>query len=226
MGDLENFSVSEGQGGVDAGALDRLREQMKAAAAQMAKDQKDEKKQKDQEDTLYHILITFLNTLGPSDPLVALIVKCLAENIGSDIILVILSLNYKSLSKAIKLDLINSKEEVNKDEESLIVPKLGDQDLDISIKFNIDLWIHRLNEVAFEKPARNLQSLKLLGQRPMAKTAVVNLMAHIMQVYLQSTNQPFFGENVLKFCGLICSNLVERLEEHLKNTKLLEDAPK
>ena len=41
MGDLESFSVSEGSEGVDSGALDRLREQMRASAAQMKKDQKD-----------------------------------------------------------------------------------------------------------------------------------------------------------------------------------------
>lgn len=224
MSDLEMFGASESTEGVDAGAMERLREQMKAAAAQMKGDQQQEQKQKKDEDTLYEALVSFVNTLGAHDPLVVLIVKCLAANILSNVILTVLALNYKTLHEVVGIELIspNNGAEADKDEDALIVPKLGEDDLDLYIKVNLDHWIHRINEVVFESPIRNLHGIKQPGDTNRAKGVFVNLVAYMAQDYLEKNNQPFFGENVLKFTSLVCTNLIERLIEHTNSQPKLE----
>ena len=151
MGDLESFSVAEGSEGVDAGALDRLREQMKEAAAGMARDQKQEQKQKKVEDNLYQILLQFIDKLGPKHPLVYLIVKNMSENLLAELILAIIALNYSAIQKATGLEL-SDENSITIKEDALIVPNLSDQTTPLKIRIDLDIWIRFINEVVFKNP--------------------------------------------------------------------------
>lgn len=220
MGDLESFSVSEGSEGVDSGALDRLREQMKEAAAAMARDQKQEQKQKKQENNLYQVIIQLMNKLGANHPLVTLIIKNLRENILSEVILAVIALNYDSVQKAVGLDLASTKE-LALNENSLVVPSFGEND-DIEIRFRLDVWIRFINDVIFKNPGRNLHSIKSVKFPNTAKHCFTDLMSYIAQEYLQAKKVQFYGGNIEKFMRLYSINLIERLELHLQNTKKIE----
>ena len=101
MSDLENFTVSEGNEGSDSGALERLREKMAQASAQIKKDQKQEARQVKKDDMLFNVLMEFLKHLPSGHPLVKSIVNCLSANLPSPLILAILSLNYKTIRQAL-----------------------------------------------------------------------------------------------------------------------------
>jgi hypothetical protein len=221
MGDLESFSVAEGSEGVDAGALDRLREQMKEAAAGMARDQKQEQKQKKVEDNLYQILLQFIDKLGPKHPLVYLIVKNMSENLLAELILAIIALNYSAIQKATGLEL-SDENSITIKEDALIVPNLSDQTTPLKIRIDLDIWIRFINEVVFKNPVRNLKAIKNPKYPNTAKHCVTDLMSYIAQDYLQKENVSFFGESVEKFMRLYAINLIERLEQHVNDTKQIE----
>lgn len=109
MSDLENFTVSENNEGSDSGALERLREKMAQASAQIKKDQKQEASQVKKDDVLFNVLMEFLKHFPANHPVVKAVVNCLSANLPSTVILAVLSLNYKTIQKAIK-NIITSKE--------------------------------------------------------------------------------------------------------------------
>ena len=221
MGDFESFSGAESSEGIDAGALDRLREQMKEASASMASDQKQEQKQKKQEDNLYQILLQFIDKLGPKHPLVYLIVKNMSENFLAEVILAIIALNYPAIQKAAGLELTNE-QSITIKEEALIVPNLSDQTTPLKVRIDMDIWIKFINEVVFKNPNRNLKAIKNPKYPNTAKHCFTDLMSYITQDYLQNEKVSFFGESIEKFMRLYAINLIERLEAHLDSTKKLE----
>lgn len=103
MSDLENFTLSESSEGADSGAFERLKEKMAQARGQIAKDKKQEGKQKKQEDTLFNVIQELLKHLPPSHPLIKKVVGALSVSIPSQLLLVIISLNYNSLHKTVGL---------------------------------------------------------------------------------------------------------------------------
>lgn len=220
MNDFESFSASEGQEGVDAGALERLREKMKAASAQMKKDQKQEQKQKQQEDDLYQIILAFLNELGADSPIVILVSKAVAHNIVAEMILAVLSLNYKTIQKILGLELAekNTTSETT-DTKSLVNPKLSSQDLPLYIRINIDAWLKLINTTAFLKPHKNLTSIKDNWEPTEACSAFKNLMSFIAQDYLEREKIEFNAHNINQFMMAFSHNLIERLENHIGETK-------
>lgn len=102
MNNLENFNIQEGAEGVDNGAFERLREKMAQARAQIKRDQKQEASQVKKDDILFNVLIEFIKHFPSDHPIVKGIVSCLASNIPSLVILASISLNYKSINKAIQ----------------------------------------------------------------------------------------------------------------------------
>lgn len=102
MNNLENFNIQEGAEGVDNGAFERLREKMAQARAQIKRDQKQEASQVKKDDILFNVLIEFIKHFPSDHPIVKGIVSCLAANIPSLVILASISLNYKSINKAIQ----------------------------------------------------------------------------------------------------------------------------
>lgn len=223
MSDLESFSPSESSEGVDAGALDRLREQMKEAAKAMKSDQKQEQKQKKTEDAMYKVLVLFIDSLGATHPVVYYSVKCLSDNILSELILCALSLNYPTIQQLVGLELIPVNTDVDQDEQALIVPNLANSDMPLSLRLNIEIWIKLINNKAFENPLRNLNALKDLKTPGVPKHSFTDLMSYIAQDYLQSHQVDFNGLSIEKFIRALIANLIERLEAHVKSTQKLEN---
>jgi hypothetical protein len=222
MSDLESFSPSESSEGVDSGALDRLKEKMQEAAKGMKRDQQQEQKQKQSEDAMYKILVVFIDKLGPEHPLVFLIVKCLSQNILSEIILTIISLNYPSVHQAVGLTLLNDDQISNQNEQALIVPNLADGDMPLKIRLNIEIWIKLLNEKCFIDPNRNLATLRNKKSPDAASHFVTDLMSYICQEYLQKNQVNFNGMAIEKFIRALTANLIHRLEQHLNNITKIE----
>lgn len=220
MSDLESFSPSESSEGVDSGALDRLREQMKEAAAGMARDQKQEQKQKKSEDALYNVLVTFINQLGPTHPLVKYIVKGLGTNILSEILLIIISLNYPTLQKLLGLELVDEDTAIATS-NSIAIPDLTDSEMPLYLKINIESWIKFLNDKIFLQPDRNLASLKNKSNPEIANIAFTDLTSYIIQEYLHQSKVQFNGPAIDKFAKALCLNTVSRLEQHINSTKNL-----
>jgi len=221
---LEFFSPGEDAEGVSEAALEQMRERMRAAAAQMKKDQAQEQKQKQTEDALYQILLAFIGNLGPEDKIVRLITAALSKNILAEMILGVISLNYKTVQKVIGLEMVDAKslKPADVDEKQLVHTKFSNQTLPIHIRVNLDSWIKTINNAAFLKPWRNLTSISDLKDSSKAKKEFSNLISYVAQSYMQKENQEFLGENVIKFSKAFSSNLLERLDKHVKSTKEIE----
>lgn len=101
MNNLENFQVNEGAEGIDNGAFERLKEKMARSGAQIKRDQKQEASQVKKDDILFNVLIEFIKHFPADHPVVKGIVGCLSANIPSLVILSIISLNYRSIDKAL-----------------------------------------------------------------------------------------------------------------------------
>jgi hypothetical protein len=101
MNNLENFQVNEGAEGIDNGAFERLKEKMAQSGAQIKRDQKQEASQAKKDDILFNVLIEFIKHFPADHPVVKGIVGCLSANIPSLVVLSVISLNYKSIDKAI-----------------------------------------------------------------------------------------------------------------------------
>lgn len=217
MSDLESFSPSESSEGVDPAALERLKEQMREAAKGMKRDQQQEQKQKKTEDAMYQVLINFVNTLGPDHPLVYYIVRCLSENILSDLILSIIALNNPQLHELTGLTLVNQESsEIN--EQSLIVPNLSTDSMPLHLRLNIELWIKVINDKAFLNPDRNLNSIRIKKQPELPKHALTDLMSYTAQEYLLNQHIQFDGHAIEKFIRALTANLIVRLDNHIKST--------
>ncbi len=219
---LEGFSPDEGAEGVDNAALERLREQMKKARQQMQGDQKQEAKQKAQEDTLYQILIAFLNKFGPDHPVVVLVARAIAHNILSELILAVLSLNYDTVQKYLGLKMVRSEAEAPTgiDEKALINPKMG-ANLPLHVRINLDTWLKAVNDAAFLKPIRNSAALQDRREEDEACGAFVNLMSYIAQDYLEREGVEFNPKNVLNFVSAFSHNLHVRLKQHVESTQMV-----
>lgn len=219
MSDLESFSPSEGSEGVDAGALERMREQMRAAAQAMQKDQKQEQKQKKSEDAMYQVLIMFIDKLGATHPIVVYIVRTLKDNLLSEIILTIISLNYPVLHSQVGLELVTEQSPLpNASENALIVPNLALSEMSLHLRLNLELWIKLINQKIFLEPVRNLQAIRNPKAPATAKHSFTDLMSYIAQDYLQTAKVDFNGQAIEKYIRALSANLIERLEAHLNST--------
>lgn len=222
MSDLESFSPSESSEGVDPAALERLKEQMREAAKGMKRDQQQEQKQKKTEDVMYQTLIMFINTLGTDHPLVFYIVKCLSENILSELIISIIALNHPQLQQITGLTLVGSSQNEILNEGSLVVPDLSSGNMPLHLRLNMELWIKSINDKAFENPTRNLESIRIKKQPELPKHAFTDLMSYIAQDYLLNQKVEFDGHAIEKFIRALTANLISRLDNHLKNTPELD----
>lgn len=101
MNNLEHFHANEGAEGIDNGAFERLREKMAQARAQIKKDKKQEASQVKKDNVLFNVLMEFIKHLPADHPTVKGIVSCLSANLPSLVVLSVISLNYKSIEKAL-----------------------------------------------------------------------------------------------------------------------------
>lgn len=224
MSDLENFSPSESNEGVDAAALERMREQMKRASQQMKGDQQQEAKQKQKEDNLYEVLLTFIRKLGPDNPLVVLIAKCIAHNISAEMILSLIAPIFPTIQKITGLEILPPAGKVLTESQTkeLINPRISDSELPINVRISLDNWLKAINATSFKDPKRNYNAMKSLANPERACGPFQNLISYVAQEYLQREKVNFNPENVVNFVTVFGDNMIQRLKMTTESTKELE----
>jgi len=217
---IESFSASEQNEGIDSAALEQLRENMRAAKAQMKKDKAQEKKQKKQEDSLLEILFVLIKKLGPTDPRVQLISACLAKNFPAQTILIVLSLEFKSISKHLDMKFLEKNTHLAEaQEKALIIGNLGKSKLPIYIRYNLDLWIKSINKIIFDHPHKNLAALRDTDHGTSGQQALGNILSYIAQDNLQKAKVDFYPQNLINFIEAFVGNLAERLQKQIDTTQ-------
>lgn len=224
MSDLESFSPSESSEGIDAAALERMREQMKRASQQMKKDQQQEAKQKQKEDNLYEVLLAFIKQLGPENHLVTLIAKAIAHNISAEMILALIAIIFPTVQKIIGLEVLPSAGKVLTEAQTkeLINPRISSSDLPVNVRLSLDNWLKAINSTAFKDPKRNYEAIASKTNPEKACGSFHNLIAYVAQEYLQRERIQFNPENVLSFVVVFSDNMVQRLKMTTETTKELE----
>jgi hypothetical protein len=224
MSDFESFSPSENSEGVDAAALERLREQMKKASQQMKGDQQQEAKQKQKEDNLYEVLLAFVKKLGPGNKIVALISKCIANNISAEIILALIGPIFPTVQKLIGLEILPPASKVLTEAQTkeLINPQISNSELPLHVRISLDNWIKAINSTSFKDPKRNYISIASKANPEKACGAFHGLIAFVAQEYLQREKVDFNPQNVLNFMSLFSDNLIQRLKMTTESTKEIE----
>lgn len=224
MSDLESFSPSESSEGIDAAALERMREQMKRASQQMKRDQQQEAKQKQKEDNLYEVLLAFIRQLGPENSLVVLIAKSIAHNMSAEVILSLISIAFPTVQKVMGLEMLPSGDKVLTEAQTkdLMNPKFANSDLPLNVRINLDNWLKSINMIAFKDPKRNYESCMSKANPERACGPFQNLIAYIAQEYLQKEKVEFNPENVVNFVTVFSDNMIQRLKMTVESTKELE----
>ncbi len=221
---FESFNPVESNEGVDAAALERMREKMKAARAQMQKDQKQEQKQKQKQDSLFEALFILVKQLGPKDPRVQYISACLKYNIPAETILAMIAISFKTIQKLTGLELLSERNTVTPEQQqSLIVANnLGAQGLPIHVRVNLDFWIKSINKTVFEKPVQNNRAIHHKDTSFYCIAAMKNLISFMAQDYMQRERVPFNAQNIISFVDVFIENLAERLQKQIQSTQKLE----
>jgi len=171
---LDSFLGLDAGEGMSEGALEQLRERMKAAAAQIAAIKKEEKKQKKKEQELLKILLQFVQRSQKKD-LVLLLSRCLEQDIPANFLLAIILLSNKEIreqmggaSGFMALEpgqgttdqvLLGGEESHVPDPEdkALIFFSEEDESLPLKIKIELDAWIKSLLFQAEEAPQKLLK---------------------------------------------------------------------
>jgi len=219
-GGIESFGASEQNEGVDAAALEQLREQMSAARAQMKKDQAQEKKQKGQEDSLFEIIFTLIKKLGHKDPRIQLIVACLAKNFTAHTILVIMSLEFSSVSKIAEIAYLKEDTELSKAQsKNFIVRELGKDGLQTYLRYNLDLWLKELNKSIFARSEKSYKAISNKDHGSQGIDVLKDILVFIAEDHLKRNNGQFTKSHLVHFINLFVDNLSERLNKHILSLK-------
>lgn len=221
---FESFNPSEQNEGVDAAALERMREKMAAARAQMAGDKKQEQKQKKQEDNLFEALFILVKQLGPKDPRVQYITACIRYNLPAETILAMIAISFQTIQKITGLELASPRDQVSPEQQQALIVSnnIGTQNLPVHIRFNLDIWIKSINKTVFDKPIQNHRAIYHPYNSTHCIAAMKNLISFMAQDYMQRQNVPFNGQNIISFVNVFVENLAERLQKQIESTQKLE----
>ncbi|MDA1061144.1 MAG: hypothetical protein O3B47_05125 [bacterium] len=235
---LESFIGSEADEGMSSAALEKLREKMKAAAAQIAQIKKEEKKQKKKEDELLKILLKFVKTSHKKD-LVLLISRVLEQNIPANFILSIILLGNPEIQQQVGETLMLKAGEHEDSEKALIFFGRKDETLPLKLRIEMDNWIKNMLSQAEESPQKLLKTAyktemveietesefddKKYETKKSIKRETIQLMTYVMRDFLEQnkTDEPF--DKLHEFAKFILTGILNKTEESLNNRKLLEE---
>ena len=144
MNEFESFTGGEQAEGFDPAAFERFQEKMRENAKQAKKDKAQEKKQQEDESDLYQILKHIINTLGVEHILAKVIIDCLASSVNPHLIVLALSLNFKSIQKKLNIR-FKSKDQKTSNSKSIILDDF-DQTLPEFIKLNLGLYFQTMQK--------------------------------------------------------------------------------
>ncbi len=218
MSDLEHFIGSESNE-ADPQAVERMRERMKAAAAQMKKDQKQEAKQHKKEIDLADIIVKYLQAQDHKDILL-LVLRCLDQNIPPVFVLAVLLLSEKQIRQAAGMMLEEADPENHKHiipENALVQIGAGDGALPLKAKIELDNWIKTLDQTAHEKGMTFVRTAKIPEGE--VKVVIIQLAAFVMREFLEAHKIDADFKKLQGFSNFILSGICRKIEKRSSLSK-------
>lgn len=213
---LESFIGLDSGEPMSAAALEKLREKMKAASAQIKAIKKEEKKAKKKEYDLLKILLKFVKTSHKTD-LTLLISRVLEINVPANFILAVILLGNKEIQEEVgKMLMLNAPAS---DEKALTF--FGkDETLPLKIKIELDNWIKDMLAQAEEYPQKMIKTAYKteFDEQP----ALIELLAFVVSDFLINHNLPEPKAKIGEFAKFILKGILAKTEESLDQRKLLE----
>ena len=244
---LESFIGMEQGEPMSAAALEKLREKMAAAQAQIAAIRKEEKKHKKKEQDLLKILLQFVKT-SRKHTLVLLISRCLEQNLPANFILSIVLLSNPEIQQAMGTFLMlkgstaeavaQAPEGATAADQALTCCNAEDQSLPLKLKIEMDAWIKGLIVQAEVKPQKLLDTAykvdyvkvpdedSLFGDTKKEKRVeiqppLIKLVAYIVGEYMEQNSQEA-GDNLEEFAHFILKGILAKTKEFIDSTAFLE----
>ncbi len=243
---LESFIGMEGGEGMSEGALEALREKMRAAAAQIAAIKKEESKQKKTEDELLKILYKFVKT-SQKQELVLLISRVLEHNVPANFVLAIILLGNEDIQQeAGRFLMLNAPAETvpgdsfqNHDsEKSLVFFTNQDNSLPLKIRIELDHWIKNMLFQAQENPhklvktAYKTEMIELpkeydwddseYKQEITIRIPIIQLLTFVLRDFLgqKDIDEPY--DKLYDFAEFILTGILSKTKEGIESRHLLE----
>lgn len=238
---LESFIGTDSGEPMSEGALEQLRERMRAAAAQIAAIKKEEKKQKKKEYDLLKILLHFIKTSNKSN-LTLLISRVLEINVPANFILAIIILGNEEIQKqAGNFLMLNLPEDGSLEhapsDKTLTFFSENDESLPLRIKIELDNWIKDMLSEAEEVPEKIIKSgykIEIIEiekeydfedqkyeEKKYIQPPLVNLCAYVMRDFLEQnkTSEPY--QKIHDFAEFILKGILNKSQESIDKRLLL-----
>ncbi|MFH1533363.1 MAG: hypothetical protein ABID64_00330 [Nitrospirota bacterium] len=231
---LESFIGLDSGEPMSAASLEKLREKMKAASAQIKAIKKEEKKAKKKEYDLLKVLLRFVKSSHKKD-LTLLISRVLEINVPANFILTIILLGNKEIQEEVgKILMLNAP---TSDEKALTF--FGkDETLPLKIKIELDNWIKDMLAQAEEYPQKmvktgyKIEFIELekeyefdeqkYEEKKAVQPALIELLAFVVSDFLANHNLPEPKAKTREFAKFILKGILAKTEESLDQRKLLE----
>jgi len=232
---LESFIGLDGGEPMSAASLEKLREKMKAASAQIKALKKEEKKAKKKEYDLLKVLLKFVKSSHKKD-LTLLISRVLEINVPANFILTIILLGNKEIQEEVgKILMLNAP---TSDEKALTFFGKGDETLPLKIKIELDNWVKDMLAQAEEYPQKTVKTgykTELIElekeyefdeskyeEKKSVQPALIDLVGFVVSDFLAQNNLPEPKSKTREFAQFILKGILTKTEESLEKRKLLE----
>lgn len=233
MSSLEFFTPGEGADkGMDAAALERFQERMRANAQALAALQKSEQKQKKQEDKLSAILAAFIKRNQKTD-WVILITRLLEQNVPAAFILGVILLADEIVQKAVGIEL-TMPEFAAENQPKTTTPQTPEaisralqnghfqsESIPLKIRISLELWSKNLWEAAIAQPYRLLTTIIDLEGKP--TTTLVQLTTLVVRDFMEQQGVQQNYDAIRSFAQFILEGLIAKLRAYIKGTPELKE---
>lgn len=232
---LESFIGMDSGEPMSAASLEKLRERMKAASAQIKQIKKEEKKQKKKEYDLLKILLKFVKTSHKKD-LTLLISRVLEINVPANFVLTIILLGNKEIQEAVGKYLMLSTP--TSEDKSLIFFGQKDETLPLKIKIELDHWVKDLLFQAEEYPQKLIKTAYKIDyielekeyefeeskyeEKKSIQPPLIELIAFVVQDFLKQNEISEPNKKIKEFALFILKGILTKTEESYSQRKLLQ----
>ncbi len=231
---LESFIGLDGGEPMSAASLEKLRERMKAASAQIKQIKKEEKKAKKKEHDLLKILLKFVKSSHKTD-LTLLISRAIEINVPANFIITVILLGNKEIQEEVgKMLMLNT---ATSDEKALTF--FGeDETLPLKIKIELDNWIKDMLAQSEEYPQKMIKTgyktdfIELekeyefdeqkYEEKKSVQPALIKLVAFVVSDFLAQHSLPEPSAKTKEFAAFILKGILSKTEENLDQRNLLE----
>lgn len=232
---LDSFIGMEAGEPMSAASLEKLKEKMARAQAQIAAIQREEKKHKKKEQDLLKILLKFVKTSHKST-LVLLISRVLEQNVPANFVLSVIILGNEEIQEQLK-DFLMLKGAVSDEKALTFFGK--DESLPLKLKIELDNWVKGMLLQAEVKPQKLLDTAykidyikiededsifgeKKFREEKYIQPPLIKLAAHVAGDYLKQNGQTEDHQRLEEFAEFILNGILTKTKENLDNRGILE----